>query len=235
MSSTGSQFKWILRISAACAVVTALVLVVQPQTQAGATQTSQTDQAQTEPTPEENAAIRGCIEGIAVPSEQDLSFAGQLAACNALVALSQDEVGARYMRALILIEDGTTDAHRRMAFDDLTATIESGAKNPSAFNHRAWMLLRDHNAPERALADMDAAIKLTSGRPRARYFERRAIVLLQIAERDWDDTYVTAALKDIREAKALKPDNARAEQIESWAETFLKQLLLDGGQDIQKL
>ncbi|MEP5728921.1 MAG: hypothetical protein ABJL67_06060 [Sulfitobacter sp.] len=226
--------KIILRVAATLVLLTVMGIIFfsQAPTVSGADNRSALT-PRDEVTPE-FIAMRGCIEGVEHPSEAKLTNQEQIAACNEHVRIADNKTQATYFRGLHLYENGTIDAHRTQAYDDFTFVIDAGADLPSAFGNRAVLNLRDRNAPELALADVDKAIELTTERPRSYYFERRALILLSIAERDADEAMVYAALDDLQKAKSLDPRSKTYSQLENWAAEFLKRLHQSEGRRIRK-
>jgi len=170
-------------------------------------------------------AMRGCIEGVDHPSEQGLSFGQQLSACdNWTQLLEVDNSQAVYFRALHLYENGTTPTHHEQAYRDFSLVINSETGNASAFANRAWLNLRYRDDLDEALLDIEQAIRLKADAPRSSYFERRAIILLEMASRNGDENLVYTALEDLRVALELNPNSTLASELEIWAGEFLRDL-----------
>ena len=231
-SSTGSKIA--LRVAATLVILTAMGIILVPQAPSVSRADRRSALAPPDEVTPEIIASRGCIEGREHPSERKLSNQEQISACNDLVRIAENKTQATYFRGLHLYENAKTDAHRAQAYDDFTFVIDAGADISSAFGNRAILNLRDRDAPEHALADIDIAIKLTTERPRSYYFERRALILLTLAERDSVEAMVYTALDDIQKAKSLNPRSNTATQLESWAYEFLKKLHQNDGRPVQK-
>lgn len=164
----------------------------------------------TEVTPE-IVAMRGCIEGVAHPSEQELTAEEQFTACDNYVDLSEDRLEATYFRALEHYERGTTSFHHAKAHRDFSIVIAAGGDvPPAAFANRAWLNVRFADAPEDALSDIDMAIEATVDRPRPYYFERRAYILSALADKKYDRNLLVSALEDVETALSLAPESSRA-------------------------
>ena len=236
MNESGTGMKIILRVAATLVLLTAMGIILFPQSQSQSVSRADKplDLTPTDEVTPEIIAGRGCIEGVAHPSGKKLTNLEQIAACNELVRIDENKTQAIYFRGLHLYENGTIDAHRTQAYDDFTFVIDAGADIPSAFGNRAILNLRDRNAPERALADVNKAIELTSERPRYYYFARRALILLSLAERNADEAMVYAALDDLQKAKSLNPRGKTYPQLENWAAEFLKRLHQIEGRPVQK-
>lgn len=234
MNESGTGMKIILRVAATLVILTTMGIILFSQ----APSVSGTDNRSALKPPDEVTpeiiAMRGCIEGVKHPSGAKLISQEQIAACNEHVRIAENKNQATYFRGLHLYNNGTIDAHRTQAYFDFTTVIDAGADIPSAFGNRAVLNLRDRNAPERALADVDKAIELTTERPRSYYFERRALILLSLAERNADEAMVYAALDDLQKAKSLNPRSNTNPQLENWATELLKRLHLNAGRRVQK-
>ncbi len=226
--------KTTLRVSAAVVLVTAIGIILLSQTPSSSGADNRSALLPPDEVTPEIVAVRGCIEGVEHPSGIKLSNQQQIAACNEHVRIAENKTQARYFRGLHLYENGTINAHRTQAYYDFTFVIDAGADIPSAFGNRAVLNLRDRNAPERALADVDKAIELTTERPRSYYFERRATILLSLAKRNADEAMVYAALDDIKKARSLNPRSNTYTHLENWAAEFLKKLLQNEGRPVQK-
>lgn len=234
MDESGTRMKIILRVAAFLVLLTTMGITLSSQAPSVSGADNRSALTPPDEVTPEIIAIRGCIEGVEHPSGTKLSNQEQIAACNEHVRIAENKTQATYYRGLHLYENGTIDAHRTQAYYDFTFVIDAGANIPSAFGNRAILNLRDRNAPELALADVDKAIELTTERPRSYYFERRALVLLSIAERDADETMVYAALDDLQKAKSLNPKSKVNPQLENWAAEFLKMLHQNEGRQVQK-
>ncbi|MEL6463530.1 MAG: hypothetical protein AAFQ58_01070 [Pseudomonadota bacterium] len=228
------MMKFALRVAATAVLVTAIGIIFFSQTPSSSGAENRSALRPPNEVTPEIVAMRGCIEGVSHPSGAKLSNQEQIAACNEHVRMAENKTQARYFRGLHLFKNATINAHRTQAYDDLTFVIDAGTDIPSAYGNRAVLNLRDRNAPERALADVDKAIELTTERPRSYFFERRALILLSLAERDADEAMVHAALDDIGKARSLNPNSHRNSQLEKWAAEFLKRLHQNEGRQVQK-
>lgn len=182
----------------------------------------------------EIVASRGCLEGVEHPSERDLSLLEQFSACDDYVQITDDKVGATYFRALNLYQFGISDVHREKAYDDFSFVIDAGEEIAAAFANRAFLNVRYRDNFDEALLDINQAITLKAGNPRARYFEHRALILLEIARRDTDENLVYDALDDVQMALSIDPDSRLAPKLENWASEFLRFLHQSDGRAVQK-
>ncbi|PIE07367.1 MAG: hypothetical protein CSA74_08280 [Rhodobacterales bacterium] len=169
----------------------------------------------------EIVAMRGCLEQVAHPSGAKIDPAAQLAACNDWVRLAPDDTQARYFRGIHLHPNVRTDADRETVFADMTAVIECCGDNPTAFYRRAFLQMTYRKDPDAAMADINQAIALTEDRPRARYYEFRAALWLEMAPINNDPEAARAALEDARKALALNPTSEVVPKIESLARQML--------------
>lgn len=234
MNEKGITRKLLVRAASILMVFAALGILLFPQTPSQSNVRERFSLAPPEETSPEIVAIRGCIEGVGHLSERRLSYLEQVAACNDHVQLAEDRTQAVYFRGLHLYENGTINEHRLQAYRDFTFVIDAGEKSPSAYSKRARLNLWDRDAPELALADIEKAIELTMDRPRSYYFELRALILFQLAERDADEELIYAGLDDIKKAKSLNPESSVAPQLEEWATEFLKSLHQAEGRPIDR-
>ncbi len=166
-------------------------------------------------------AMRGCLH----PSGANPDPAAQLAACNDWVRLAPDDIQARYFRGIHLHPNARTDADRETVFADMTAVIECCGDNPTAFYRRAFLQMTYRKDPDAAMADINQAIALTEDRPRARYYEFRAALWLEMAPLNNDPKAARAALQDARTARTLNPKSEVAREIEDSARRILDALV----------
>ena len=171
-------------------------------------------------------AMRGCIEGVSHPSEVALTFAEQLEACSDYLAHDRDV--ALHFRARLLVEDGWSDDHHRLAYRDLTQIID---EDPSAWAYaaRGQLGAMHTDTLEAALSDMGEAIALSAENPRPAHFLSRALIFMAMAERDEDAARVHAAMDDIAVVLMLDPDNAAVPRMRDWNTAFLRNLRLREG------
>ncbi|WP_144430665.1 hypothetical protein [Jannaschia donghaensis] len=183
----------------------------------------------------EIVAMRGCIEGVAHPSELDLTTEAQLAACDDHVTLAEDRIGAVGIRGLTLYDIGTTDDHRAQAFTDFTEVIEArGDASPSVYANRAFVTFKRKNRLDLsrseldlALADITRAIEIieaTAARPRPYYFERRAMIYGTLFEKRGDRDYIVRAIADMDHILTLQPDSPRTR----WMKAIFVKYLPEG-------
>ncbi len=218
---------------AACLVAATGLFLLGDARVADASERNLNLQPPTEVTPE-IVAGRGCIEGVAHPSERDLTVSEQTQACDDFVQLENGAPGAVYFRGLHLFENGLDRADRDRAFDDFTTLIEAEDARASTYRMRAVLLVKDRDELEPALADLDRAIELTAAKPRPSFHTLRALVYFELGYRASDEALVHRGLKDVALVKELDPNRKDIPKLEAWAAEFLRKLSLDNEQPVNK-
>lgn len=192
---------------------------------------------------QEIVAIRGCVEGVAHPSGENLSRSERFAACDDYVDLAsgEDAIHARYTRALQRFEEGDSRRDFEQAHRDFSFVIEAGWESAVPYSRRAWISVRHLNDAQAALNDIEIALSRRPDPPQdaldsralARDLERRAYILLSITQTTPDPSLVHRAQDDLERAEELAPRSAFAQQLDAAAVRILHWIADQNGQATQ--